>query len=95
MTVRLFDRLAQVFAERFLLDHHFRLGDIPVDKTGGAVQLHLIFERDELLRLGHTKDITKHREPKLLAFSLFVTFAFPILRKSFRCCFLFRLSQCH
>ncbi len=93
--VRLPDGLVQILPGALLLDHDFRLGDIAVDKAGGAVQLHLVFKSDELFRLDHTKDVTKQSEPKLLAFSLLISFAFPIFRKGFCRGFLLCFGQRH
>ena len=55
--VRLPDWLVQILPGAFLLDHNLCLGNVAVDKTGRTVQLHLIFKRNELLRLGNTENI--------------------------------------
>lgn len=78
--VALADRLAEVFAKRFLLDEGMGGGNKGVDKRR-VVELCLLLEADELRGVRDTVDLGKEFGPEQLTFSFFVAAAFPSVGK--------------
>ena len=78
--IGLWDGLAQVLVDGFLLDEHLGGDDIGIDERG-VRELHLILESDDVVRIIHSKHIVEQFEPERLALTLLVTTVLPLLSK--------------
>jgi hypothetical protein len=70
-----------------------RVGDEAVDKSGGLIQLYLIFKADQLFRLRNAENLTQQRQPERLTFAFFVALVLPVFRKRLCGALLFRVRN--
>ena len=87
----------QVFVLAFLLYHHLGGGNVYVYEVCngfiGELLFYLILKINKIGEVLHSVDVAKEIQPKLLALSLFVSFALPILAEPL--CGPLLLCLCH